>query len=427
MRFLHLSDLHIGKIVNGFSMVEDQINILEQIVKITAEQAVDAVLLSGDIYDRAAPSEEAMRIFDRFLTELAADGRPVLMISGNHDSAGRLTFGSEIFRTRQIYMSGSLADALTPVRLADAYGEVCFYLLPFTKPVHVRAAIAGADAGEMMQTVADAAQTGMQEGARTAQTDADAEQAAQTDTQEDAQMAQTVVQDAGDLHTYQQAIDYVIRQMDPDPAVRNVILAHQFVTGASRSDSETVSVGGTDNIDTSLFDAFDYAALGHIHGPQSVGRKTVRYCGTPLKYSFSEADQQKSVTIVEMKEKGNVTVETVPLTPLHDLRRIRGTYEELTLRANYIHTNTDDYLHVTLTDEEDVPDAMSRLSVIYPHIMQLSYDNRRTAKNAQIDGGADAVRTKSVPELIGEFYELQNNQAMSDTQAAYVRALTEDA
>ena len=377
MRFIHLSDLHIGKTVNGLSMVEDQIFIFDRIMEIIDEQAVDAVLLSGDIYDRAAPSEEAVRIFDRFLTDLAADGRPVLMISGNHDSAGRLTFGSALFKEQRIYMAGSPADALTPVRLADAYGEVCFYLLPFTKPVHVRAAFEG-DCG------------------------------------------------AEDLHTYQEAIAYVIRQMNPDPAARNVILAHQFVTGAARSDSETVSVGGTDNIDTSLFDAFDYAALGHIHGPQSVGRETVRYCGTPLKYSFSEADQQKSVTIVEMREKGNVTVETVPLMALRDLRRIRGTYEELTLRANYIHTNTEDYLHVTLTDEEDVPDAMSRLSVIYPNIMQLAYDNRRTAYNERVEGAAGA-QTKSIPELIGEFYELQNNQAMSGEQEAYVRALAEDA
>lgn len=374
MRFMHLSDLHIGKIVNGFSMLEDQIYILDQILQIAAEQAVDAVLLCGDIYDRAAPSEEAVRIFDRFLTVLAADGRPVFLISGNHDSAQRLTFGSALLKERRIYMAGDLKGALQPVRLTDAYGAVDVYLLPFCRPVHVRAAF-----GE----------------------------------------------DAEDLRTYQEAVGYVIGRMEPDPSVRNVILAHQFVTGAKCSDSETVSVGGTDNIDASLFDAFDYAALGHIHRPQSVGRETVRYCGTPLKYSFSEAEHEKSVTIVEMREKGSVTVQTVPLTPLRDLRRIRGTYEELTLRANYIHTNTEDYLHVTLTDEEDIVDAMSRLSVIYPNIMQIYYDNRRTAEGAQVEGAA-AAETKSIPELIAEFYELQNNQPMSEEQMTYVRALSEE-
>ena len=213
--------------------------------------------------------------------------------------------------------------------------------------------------------------------------------------------------------------------MEIDPQARNVLIAHQFVTGAARCESEEILVGGLDNVDASVFDTFDYVALGHIHSPQHVGRETVRYCGTPLKYSFSEAGQEKSVTVLELREKGNVEIRKLPLKPLRDMRKIRGSYLEVTARPFYEGTNTEDYVQITLTDEEDVPDGLQKLRVIYPNLMRLEYDNRRTRDNGDV-AGADSVEQKSELELCGEFYELQNNQPMNEKQEAFVRDLIQD-
>ena len=212
--------------------------------------------------------------------------------------------------------------------------------------------------------------------------------------------------------------------MKLEPAKRNILVAHQFVTGAGRCDSEDVAVGGLDNVDAEVFDAFDYVALGHIHSPQSVKRESVRYCGTPLKYSFSEAEQVKSVTVLEMREKGSMEISTVPLTPLRDMRKIRGTYLEVTARSFYQDFDREDYVQVTLTDEEDIPDGLQKLRIIYPNLMRLSYDNRRTRQENSIEA-AEAVERKSELELFGEFYDLQNNQPMSGEQAAFVKNVIE--
>ena len=225
--------------------------------------------------------------------------------------------------------------------------------------------------------------------------------------------------------TYTDAVRAAIRSMDIDAEKRNVLVTHQFVTGATRSESEEVSVGGADNVDACVFEPFDYTALGHLHGPQSVDLPTIRYCGTPLKYSFSEAGHEKSVTVVELGEKGSVEIRTVPLTPKRDLRELRGTYMELTARPNYLGTATDDYLHITLTDEEDIPDAMSRLRVIYPNLMRLDYDNQRTRSRAVV-GSAENVERKSPMELFGELYLKQNGKPLSDEQAAYSLKLMEE-
>ena len=362
MKLIHLSDLHLGKRVNEYSMLEDQRYILEQILGIVEEEAPEAVLLAGDIYDKSVPPAEAVTLFDQVLTRLCESGRKVLIISGNHDSAERLTFGGRLMERSGVYLAPVYDGHVEPVRLSDEWGEVCVYLLPFVKPVHVREAFPEEE-----------------------------------------------------IASYTDALRAAVAHMDLDPGKRNVLVTHQFVAGASRSDSETVAVGGTDAVDGSVFDEFDYVALGHLHGPQSVGRETMRYCGTPLKYSFSEMHQKKSVTVVELGEKGDVRVRTRELRPLHDLREIRGTYRELADLENYQGTAVEDYLHVVLTDEEDVYDAFTRLRGIYPNLMTLDYDNARTRTTGHVSA-ADARARLSETELLGLLYEQQNGCEMNEEQ-----------
>lgn len=366
---MHLSDLHLGKRVYEFSMYEDQKYILKQILEIAGEQKANAVLISGDVYDKPIPPAEAVQLFDDFLTALSDRKVPVYVISGNHDSAERLSFGARLMTQSSVFMSAAFHGTVQKYSLQDEYGTVNFYLLPFLKPTIVRQAYPEAEIG-----------------------------------------------------SYQEAVQYVLAQTPVEKSQRNVLLAHQFVTGAKTSESEEILVGGLDNMDASLFDDFDYVALGHIHTPQKIGRETVRYCGTPLKYSFSEAKRDKSVTMVELQEKGSVRLQEIPLHPLHDLREIKGSYEELTARKNYAGTKTDDYLHITLTDEEDIPDVMDRLHTIYPGIMKLDYDNLRTRTMNQIDA-VQQVQDKTPVQLFAEFYELQNNQPMSAQQQEHVQKL----
>ena len=371
MKLVHLSDLHLGKRVNEFSMLEDQKHILWEILRIIGQEKPEGVIIAGDVYDKAVPPAEAVALLDEFLVRLAGMRTEVFIISGNHDSAERIAFGSRLIRESGVHLSPVFSGEIEPCTLTDEYGEVQIRMLPFIKPADVRHAFPE-------EEIAD----------------------------------------------YTDAVRTVIRHMNPDPSVRNVLVAHQFVTGAARSDSEDVSVGGMDNVDASVFEPFDYVALGHIHGPQRIGRETVRYCGTPLKYSFSERNHVKSVTVVTLGEKGRTEIRTVPLIPLHDMREIRGTYEELTLRKNWEGTATDDYLHVILTDENDVPDAMARLRVIYPNIMKVDYDNQRT-RTASLTGLAEETERKSEMELFEEFYAGQNGQPLSGEQRSFAEALLE--
>lgn len=415
MKLIHLSDLHIGKRVNEFSMLEDQKYILAQILKVIAVEHADGVMLAGDIYDKPVPSAEAVRVFDAFLTRLAEMECPVFAISGNHDSAERIAFGAELMSGRGVYLSPVYDGTVRNVTLADQYGEVVIHLLPFIKPAVVRHALEG-NGGVYRES----------------------------DWQQDSgEQEATKADEMSLIRTYQDALRAAIAHMEIDPAKRNVLVAHQFVTGAMRCESEEIMVGGLDQVDVSLFDAFDYVALGHIHSPQHVGRETVRYCGTPLKYSFSEAEQEKSVTVIELKGKKNaakevngtvyedkkwmsdIEIRTIPLKPLRDMRKIRGTYLEVTARSCYQDMNTDDYVQVTLTDEEDVPDGLQKLRVIYPNLMRLEYDNRRTRENRVIDV-PDALEQKSELELFGEFFELQNNQPMSELQKQFVDKLIQE-
>ena len=372
MKLIHLSDLHLGKRVNEISMLENQEHILTQIIQIIDGEQPDAVLIAGDVYDKSVPSAEAVTLFDDFLCRLAKRRLPVLIISGNHYSPERLAFGGRLMERAGVYLSPVYSGSVSPVTLSDEHGEVCFWLLPFLKPSHVRRFFPD----ETVESYTDAVRT-------------------------------------------------AIRHMAIDTAARNVLFTHQFVTGAQTCESEELSVGGSDNVDASVFDCFDYVALGHLHGPQNiVGSNRIRYCGTPLKYSFSEANHYKSVTVVELGVKGELQVHTIPLTPRHNLREISGTFDELTDRAYYSATVTDDYLHIILTDEEDVPEALGRLRVIYPNIMRLSYDNTRT-RSSQVIGSAVQVKSRSPLDLFEELYQLQSNQPMSEVQRTFTQELIE--
>lgn len=363
MKLFHLSDLHIGKRVNEVSMLEDQAYILAQILSLIDEERPDTLLIAGDVYDKSIPPAEAVSLFDDFLYSVSRRGVPVLMISGNHDSPERLAFGRRMMEGAGVYISPVYAGETTPVTLHDAHGDVHFWLLPFLKPAHVRR-----------------------------------------------------FEPEAEIESYTDAVRVAIDRMNVDFSARNVLLTHQFVTGAATCESEELSVGGTDNVDVSAFDGFDYVALGHLHGPQNVGGSRVRYCGTPLKYSFSEEKQEKSVTVVHLGEKGTLHLEALALRPLHDMRRIRGSFAQLTAQGTA--QTTQDYLHIVLTDEEDVPEAMGRLRQIYPQIMKLSYDNTRT-RSDQIVEGAQDVQRKSPLALFEELYEQMNNRPMSEAQRAF--------
>ena len=371
MKLFHLSDLHIGKRVNEFSMIEDQKYILTQILYAADQEKPDGILISGDVYDRTIPTAEAVQVFDAFLTRLSEQKIPAFIISGNHDSAERLAFGSSLMGKSGIYFSKVYDGTVEKIPMQDAYGTVWIYLLPFLRPSTIRHALP--ERAEEVQSAAD-------------------------------------------------AVRIALEQTKIDEKERNVLLAHQFVTGAKRCDAEELQVGDVDQIPAELFTSFEYVALGHIHSPQKVGRETVRYCGAPLKYSFSEAGQEKSITVVELKEKGSVDLRTIPLKPLHDLRKIRGTYLEVTAKSFYENRDCEDYLQVTLTDEEDVPDGMAKLRTIYPNLMRLEYDIKRTRSNAEVRA-AERVEEKSELELFQEFYELQNNQSMTEVQEQFVEEL----
>jgi len=366
MKFIHLSDLHIGKRVNEFSMTEDQKHILSEIAGIVKRVMPDAVIIAGDVYDKTVPPAEAVQIFDDFLHSLKEAGVKVFVISGNHDSPERIAFGSRIMQPCGIYMSQVYDGTLEPIILNDEFGEVAVYMLPFIKPLHVR------------KFFPDAV-----------------------------------------LESYTDAIRTALDAAKVDTGRRNVLITHQFITGASRSESEEISVGGSDNVDVSVFDLFDYVALGHIHGAQSVGRDTVRYCGTPLKYSFSEAGQEKSVTVVELSHKGKCKIDEIPLTPLRDMRKVRGEFSELISGRK-----TEDYMQLTLTDEDDIPDAVNKLRSVYPNLMSLNYDNTRTRHSESVRA-IEEIKNKEPIELFAEFFAKQNGADMSEEQYSFAKKLFE--
>ncbi len=373
MRFFHISDLHLGKRLNGFSLIEDQEHILSEILRSAAELKPRALLISGDIYDRSVPSEEAVRLFDAFLRSLAALKIQVFAIAGNHDSAERLAFGASLMKGSGVHISPVYGGSVEAVSLSGDGLTVDVFMLPFVRPLSVRRFFPDSETG-----------------------------------------------------TFTDAVKTALRAAKTDPSHVNVLLAHQFVTGSATCDSEEKIAGGLDNVDASAFEGFDYVALGHLHGPQNIGSGTMlRYCGTPLKYSFSETGHEKSITVLDIKGKDDIALSTVPLVPLRDMRELRGSYSELVTRENYEGTCTDDYLRVVLTDAEEVPEVLARLRVIYPNIMELRYDNDRTRRNAVISA-PEAAETRAPVDYLAELYEHQNNAPMSDAQRQLAGRLLKD-
>ena len=373
MKFIHISDLHLGKRVNEFSMLEEQEFILTKIINIIDEQRPDGIFIAGDVYDKSVPSAEAVELFDDFLFRLSTRNLKVFVISGNHDSAERIAFGGRLMDKSGIYMSPVYNGEVKPITLTDAFGEIKVYMLPFIKPSNVKRFFPEKE-----------------------------------------------------INSYNDAVKTVVDAMDKDESKRNILITHQFVTGAVRTESEDISVGGTDNVDASIFGGFDYVALGHIHRSQKCGgSEYIRYSGTPLKYSFSEANDKKSVTIVELKSKGDISLDFIELTPMRDMVEIKGSYEELTLKSFWENTSyNENYMHVTLTDEEDIPDVLTKLRVIYKNIMKIDYDNKRTRSANEING-AEKVDKKTPYQHFSDFYELQNGAPLSDEQATFIADMIE--
>lgn len=370
MKIVHLSDLHLGKRLGEFSLAEDQAFILEQILEIISAEAPNAVIIAGDVYDKTVPPAEAVQLFNNFITDISRRKIVCFIISGNHDSPERIAFGSEIMSAGGVYLSPVYSGTVKPVSLEDESGRVNFYMLPFVKPSAVRRCL-----------------------------------------------------DNEELQSYGEAIAAAVEKMNIDKNGRNVLITHQFVTGAELSESEDISAGGSESVPADIFSEFDYTALGHIHRPQNIGSEKIRYCGTPLKYSFSEANQQKSVTVVTLGEKGSLEIKTVPLTPLHDMVELRGSYDELTDKTFLESGNhSEDYVRIILTDEEDVPDALAKLRLRYHNLMRLDYDNKRTRKNVLLPD-PEEVEDKSPIELFSEFFEFRNNQPMSGEQQNFMEKI----
>ena len=373
MKIIHLADLHIGKRVNEFSMIDDQKYILNQILEIIDKEKPDAVIIAGDVYDKQVPSIEAVELLDSFISDISKRKTTTFIISGNHDSAERLAFGSSLMAMGKIYISPVYNGKISKYTLKNDFGSANFYLLPFVKPNHVKRFFPDEK-----------------------------------------------------IESYTDAIRVVVDNLKLDTSEINILIAHQFVTGASRTESEEISVGGLDNVDASVFEDFDYVALGHIHRPQKIGTERIRYCGTPLKYSFSEVNDTKSVSIIEINSKEDFNLRTIPLIPKRDMRKIRGTYEELITKTSYENTNTDDYIHVTLTDEFNVVDAIQKLRVIYKNIMKLEYDNMRTRESRKINLDDMVIENKNPLEIFSEFYKLQNNKEMNDEQKEIIKRIMEE-
>ena len=411
MRLLHIADLHIGKRVNGFNLLDDQQYILEQILNIAKTEDLQGVLLAGDIYDKSQPGVEAVRLLDDFLTALLDVVPDVFMISGNHDSPERLEFGSRLLKSKGLHIAGAYHGHIDCVTLEDAFGLMHVYLLPFVKPITVKAHLS-----EMIETCED--------GVRAA-----------------------------------------LSRISVNRKDRNLLLAHQFVTAngqmPNRSDSEMISVGGLDNVDISVFNDFDYVALGHIHGPQRIGRDTARYGGSPLKYSFSEARHKKSAVLLDWKEKEDLDYRLIPFVPKRDTRIIRGSLEALLLAGktaiyepavnfdekdnsagsddprinpekddsdNCNRTGKEDYIKAILTDKEDLFDPVGQLREVYPNLMQLEF-----AKNepGTIETEGLEEREKMIKEdpfsLFSHFYQMQNDEEMNDAQKELMQNLIERA
>ncbi len=376
MKILHLGDLHLGKTVNEFSMIQDQKYILEKILEIIQEKKVDAVMIAGDVYDRTVPSEEAVKLLDWFLTEVSHREKYVFIISGNHDSDERLQFGSTLLRAKKVYIAGRYDGTIEHIEMKDEHGPFHVWLLPYVKASRVAHFFP-----------------------------------------------------EGDTSTYDAAFRTAIADCDVKEEERNVIVVHQFVTGKSEepilagSESAMVSVGTIEKIGYDCFDKFDYVAMGHIHGCQAVGRETCRYAGSPLKYSLNQKEihSQKTVPVVSFGEKGNIAVELIPLIPRREVRHIQGELKDLLSNA----VDTEDYIYATLTDEQAQFDAMARLQEIYPNIMKLDYDNVST--RALQENDVEETEGKTFEELIVDFYQWMNGKEPSSEEWKILQEVAKEA
>ena len=379
MRILHLADLHLGKILQEQPLIEDQKYMLEEIIKKVQEENIEIILISGDIYDRSIPQTDAVDMLDYFLNKLIKDlKKQVFMISGNHDSKERLGFGNKIFENDGLYISSKYEGQIKKVELQDEYGKLNIYLLQFIKPVEVKKYF------------------------------------------ED------------EILSYDETIKKIIEKENIDETQRNIILTHQFVTcigeEVERTDSETISLGGIDNVDISNYDKFDYVAIGHVHRPQRIGRDTARYAGTMLKYSFSEVNHKKTIPIIDFKEKGNINIKLVELTPLRDMREIKGPIEELTKKENYKNTNTEDYIKAIITNEEPVYDAIGQIRKVYPNVLKLEIQNSKSSvsQNDEKEKELQNIKNKSEVELFNEFYKFQNYTELNDEQTQVIENIVKE-
>lgn len=378
MKFMHISDLHIGKRVNEFSLVEEQKHILGEILELLKKEAVQGLLVAGDIYDKVIPSAEAVDIFDEFLTQVAQINIPIFIISGNHDSPERLEFGSRIMHNNNIYIYGEYDAKVQKIALNDEYGPVNVFLLPYIKPVIVNKKL------------------------------------------------------SSQTESYQECVQLALQDLKLDTSQRNILVAHQFVTAAGlspeRSESESISLGGVDNVDFSVFADFDYVALGHIHRAQKIGRDTVRYSGSPLKYSFSECNHNKSVTMVEIKQKGEIFINLISLNPLRDLQELKTTLAELQSGSTLGKVSQDNYVHITLTDEQEILDAIGKVREIYPNVMLLDFENKRSQNDLELDFLTNKDLQEKTPEqLFADFYLKQNNQELTNQQQKILQQVLAEA
>ena len=369
MKILHLADLHIGKKINEFSMIEDQKFILKKILEIMDDVKPHAVIIAGDVYDKTVPTIEAVELLDDFIFEISKREISTFIISGNHDSAERLSFGAKVMKFGKIYISPVFDGKISKYTLSDENGKINFYLMPFLKPMNVKKFFLDEE-----------------------------------------------------INSYDDAARLIVKNMNIDVSQRNILIAHQFVTESAQSELEEKNVGGLDNISAEIFCDFDYVALGHIHKAYSIGKKKrIRYCGSPLKYSLSEVNSEKSITIVEINSKDDFKTEIVSLVPLRDMQVIKGTFEEITKNSFYCNINTKNYISITLTDENEVPNALQKLRDIYENILKLDYDNKRTQKYNKIY--FEKIKKKDPFEVFSEFYELQNNQKMTAEQEEIMKNL----
>lgn len=380
---LHVSDLHIGKSVNEFSMLKDQEFILEQIIHTANEENVDGVIIAGDVYDRSIPTAEAVSVLDKFLTRLVSENtgskkKEVFLISGNHDSPERVGFAEKLLGDKGLHIAGTLTKHVKRITREDEYGKVNLYLLPFATPKAMKYVLGNEEL------------------------EAD----------------------------YSSCVKAFTEQMKVNPLERNILVTHHFVVGNGEtpilSDSETfLSVGGTEQVDASCWKDFDYVALGHIHRPQKVGRETIRYAGSPLKYSFSEVYHEKSMTVLELKEKGQVSIKTIPFVPLHDMRILKGKLSDLLQDEIVKAGNPEDYLQIILTDKEELFEPMGQLRAVYPNIMQLVLEKNIHSEDAlQFNSAKTAKRTTK--DLFEEFYEAVMEQKLTENQMTVVEQIIEE-